>query len=244
MELISIEGIVVSTLNYGETSKILNILTRDKGIIGVISKGCLREKSKLRVVSGLYTYAVFYVNYKKDGKLSTLTSADVIDYFINIRSNLELLGYLGYLVDLAKNVYKQHPEQGVYDILVSGIMKIERGFNPKVITNIVEIKYLDYLGVGLYLNGCVECGNTSIVTISLKKGGYVCAKHLTNEVIYEANMLKMLKAYYYVDIDKISELKLKTKLIDEIDNFLMTYYKEYTGLFLKSKNFFNNIKSS
>ena len=44
----------MSTLTYGENRKILNILTRDKGIIGVISKGCLREKSKLRVASGTY----------------------------------------------------------------------------------------------------------------------------------------------------------------------------------------------
>lgn len=239
MELISIEGIVVSTLKYGENSKILNILTRDKGIIGVISKGCLREKSKLRVASGLYTYAVFYVNYKKDGKLSTLTGADVVDYFINIRSNLEKLGYLGYLVDLAKNVYKQYSDVGVYDTLISAIMKIENGFNPKVITNILEIKYLDYLGVGLNLDGCVECGITNIATISLKKGGYVCARHLTGERVYESGILKMFKAYYYVDIDKISELKLKEKLVDEIDEFLGTYYKEYTGLYLKSKSFMN-----
>jgi len=49
----------------------------------------------------------------------------------------------------------------------------------------------------------------------------------------------MFKAYYYVDIDKISELKLKEKLVDEIDEFLGTYYKEYTGLYLKSKSFMN-----
>ena len=244
MELISIEGIVVSTLNYGENSKILNVLTRDKGIIGVISKGCLKEKSKLRVVSGLYTYAVFHVNYKKDGKLSTLTGADVIDYFINIRSDLEKIGYLGYLVDLAKNVYKQHYDEGVYDILISALKKIEGGFNPKVITNIVEIKYLSYLGVSLYLDGCVQCGIGSIATLSLKKGGYVCARHLTGERIYDSSMLKMIKAYYYVDIDKISELKLKNKLIDEIDEFLGAYYKEYTGLYLKNKNIIDNIKSS
>ncbi len=118
-------------------------------------------------------------------------------------------------------------------------MKIENGFNPKVITNILEIKYLDYLGVGLNLDGCVECGVTNIATISLKKGGYVCARHLTGERVYESGILKMFKAYYYVDIDKISELKLKEKLVDEIDEFLGTYYKEYTGLYLKSKSFMN-----
>ena len=243
MEIISIEGIVVSTLKYGENSKILNILTKEKGIIGVISKGCLKEKSKLRVISDNFIYAVFHLYYKEE-KLSTLISADVIDYFINIRSDIERIGYMNYLIDLSKNVYKQHGDSKIYDILISGLKKIEQKFNPQVITNIIEIKLLDFLGISLYLNGCVECGAPNIATISLKKGGYVCMKHKTDEVMYKIEVLKMIKAYYFVDIDKISELKVKQTVIDEIESFITVYYKEYTGLYLKSKNFLNNVKKS
>lgn len=243
MKVLSIEGIVVSTLKYGESSKILNILTKEKGIIGVIAKGSLSEKSKLRVVSGLFTYAIFHLNYK-EGKLSTLVSADVIDYFLNIKSDIEKMGYLTYLTDLAKNVYKHSPCEEVYDIFVSGILKIEEGFNPKVITNIIELKYLDFLGISLYLDGCVECNMSNVVSISHNKGGYVCARHRTNEPLYDETILKMVKAYYYIDLSKITSLKIKQQVVDSIDSFLNIYYKEYTGLFLKTKNFLNNIKSS
>ena len=243
MKIISIEGIIVSTTKYGETSKILNILTKEKGIIGVISKGSMSEKSKLRVVSANFTYAVFHLNYK-EGKLSSLISADVIDYFLNIKSDLEKMGYMNYLTELSKNVYKESPKEEIYDILISALNKIENGFNPKVITNIVEIKFLDYLGISLYLDGCVICNKPSIVSISHSKGGYVCALHRTNEPLYDSALLKMIKAYYYVDINKLSELKIKENIINEIDSFINIYYKEYTGLYLKSKNFLMNIKSS
>lgn len=241
MEIISIEGIVISSLKYGENSKILNILTKDKGIVGVISKGALKEKSKLRSVSDNFTYAVFHLYYK-EGKLGTLISADVINYFLNIRTDIEKLGVLNYLTELTRDVYKSSNNSEIYDIFISAIIKIEEGFNPKIISNIVELKYLDYLGIGLYLDGCVECGSTSVVSLSHSKGGYVCYRHRTNEPLYDAAFLKMIKAYYYVDINKISELNLKEKTVKEIDNFLDVYYKEYTGLFLKSKNFFNNLK--
>ena len=33
-------GIVLSETSYSETSKILNVLTEDYGMIGIISKGC------------------------------------------------------------------------------------------------------------------------------------------------------------------------------------------------------------
>lgn len=124
MEIISIEGFVVSSLKYGENSKILNILTREKGIIGVIAKGALNEKSKLRVISNLFTYAVFHIYYKEN-KLSTLISADVKNYFINIRSDIEKMGYMSYLTELTRNVYKQASEDVVYNIFISALLKIE-----------------------------------------------------------------------------------------------------------------------
>ena len=197
-------------------------------------------------VLGQYGIETVYQAYTldKEGKLSTLVSADVIDYFLNIKSDIEKMGYLTYLTDLAKNVYKHSPCEEVYDIFVSGILKIEEGFNPKVITNIIELKYLDFLGISLYLDGCVECNMSNVVSISHNKGGYVCARHRTNEPLYDETILKMVKAYYYIDLSKITSLKIKQQVVDSIDSFLNIYYKEYTGLFLKTKNFLNNIKSS
>lgn len=241
MEVISITGIVVNTLKYGENSKIINILTKEKGIIGVICKGALGEKSKLRVVSNNFIYANFHMYYK-EGKLGTLISADVIDYFLNIKSDIVKFSYMSYLCDLAKNVYKENNDPEIYDILISALLKINDGLDPKIITNIVEIKYLTFLGVGLNLDGCSVCGLTSVVSMSINKGGYVCAFHKGNLKDMDAATLKMFKAYYYIDINKISELNIKKNIADEIDRFLNIYYKEYTGLYLKSKNFIDKVK--
>ena len=241
MEIISVEGIVVSSVKYKENSKILNILTKDKGLIGVIAKGVLSDKSPLRIVSSTFTYANFYIYYK-EGKLSTLKEEDIINYFLNIKKYIVKLGYLNYLTELSKDVYKENNNENIYDIYKNALLKIEEGLNPKVITNIVEIKYLDFLGVGLYLDGCSVCSKSNIVSISLNKGGYVCLNHRTNEKEYDINTLKMFKAYYYIEIDTISELKIKEKTINDIDEFLTLYYKEYTGLYLKSKNFLETVK--
>ena len=42
------EGIILSETNYGESSKILNVLTDKYGLIRIMSKGCRKMKSKLR----------------------------------------------------------------------------------------------------------------------------------------------------------------------------------------------------
>ncbi len=241
MEIINVEGIVLKSVKYNESSKILNILTKEYGLIGVMAKGALKPKSTLRVVSENFTYANFQISYKKD-KISTLLEGDTIDYFINIKSDLEKYSYLNYLSELTYNVYKESENNEIYDLFKNAVLKIEEGYDPKVITNIVEIKYLDYLGIGLYLDGCVVCQKTSVSTISLSKGGFVCAMHKGNDKEYLANTIKMIRGYYYVDISKISDLKIKKEVIDEIDEFLTLYYREYTGLYLKSKKFLKEVK--
>ncbi len=235
-----VTGIIISSTNYNESSKILNIFTKEYGIIGVISKGCRKLKSKNKNISENFTYAKFNIYYKEN-KLSNLINGDVINYFKNIRNDISLIGYLTYIVDLSSQVYKQNEEEEIFNLMLSSILKIDDLFNPKVITNILEVKLLDYLGVSLNLDSCVKCGSKNIVTISSQAGGYVCKNCIKSERILSDKSLKMIRLYYYVDISKISELKIEDKTINQIDLFLKEYYDHLTGLYLKSKKFLDTI---
>lgn len=240
MEITEVKGIVISEKSYGESSKVLNILTKDKGVIGVISKGCKRLKSPLRSVSSNFSYASFNISYK-DNKLSTLISADIINPFSNIKKDIVKLSYLNFISELTNGVVKQSSNDKIYDIFLSAILKIEDGFDPGVITNILELKYLSFLGAKPKLNGCVVCSNPDVVTISSHAGGYLCKNHLNNEYIVSDKTIKLIKALEYVDISKISKLDLSEDVKKEINDFLDDYYDRYTGLYLKSKNFLKTL---
>ena len=47
-----LEGIIVSEVDYKESSKIINIYTKDEGIIGCLARGSKRLKSILWINSG------------------------------------------------------------------------------------------------------------------------------------------------------------------------------------------------
>lgn len=241
MEIKKLEGIVVSETNYSESSKILNVLTSEYGIIGVMSKGCRKIKSNLRSVSTKLSYGIFQIYYKKDG-LSTLISVDTIDSFMKIRSDITKISYASFLLELTEQVYKQNNNSNIFNLFISSLKKINEGFAPVIITNILQLKYLDYLGIGLQLDGCSVCGNSDdIVTISSKQGGYLCKECHSDEPIFSQRAVKLIRMFYYVDIDKISKLELHYDTIKEIDNFLDEYYDDYSGLYLKSKQLLKNL---
>ena len=235
-----VEGIIASSVNYGETSKIVNILTKE-GMIGAIAKGAKNIKSPLRSFTVNLTYGSFYLYYN-DNKLSTLKSADIICEFKNIKKDIILISYMSFLIDLATQVMKQNNDEEIYNLLVTTLYKIDEGLNPMVMTNILELKYLDYLGVGFDFNTCCKCGKKSnIVTIDPDAGGYICKNCYTNEIIYDSKTLKMLRMYYLVDIKSISELKISDNVVKNINYFVNTYYDRYTGLYIKSKKFLNEL---
>ena len=241
MKIISVVGIVISSTPFKENSKILNIFTKDMGIIGCVSKGCKNLKSKLRVISERFAYGTFHMYYKENG-LSTLIDGDIKDYFINIKSDIIKISYLTYICELSMNVYKESQSEEIYPLMESAILKIEEGHSPKIITNILELQYLEYLGINLNLDNCVKCGSNKVVTLSLSKGGYVCAEHRTNEPLISEKVMKMLRLYYYVDISKISNLDIDEEVSNEINHIIEEYYDEYSGVFVKSKKMLKDLE--
>lgn len=239
-----ITGFVISEIDYGETSKIINILTKEYGVIGVIAKGSRAIKSPLRSVTTKLTYAKFFIKYNED-KLSILTNVDIIDSLKNVKTDIEKISFVSYLLELASQVDKHsNMYEEIYNLLEASILKIEENFDPLVITNILELKYLDYLGVMPVLDSCSVCGTTtSIATLSASLGGYVCNNCLKNEKIVSEKTIKLIRMFYYVDISKIDKLDIRESVKLEINDFLDEYYDRYTGLYLKTKQFIKDIKN-
>lgn len=239
--LAEVEGFILSETPYSETSKIINVFTKEHGVIGIMCKGAKSLKSRVRATTLKYTYARFNIYYKEN-KLSLLNSADIIDPLKNIRNDITLISYISYLSELTHQVLKESPTAKIYDDFINVILKIESGLDPLVLTNILEIKYLNELGVLFNLDECVLCGNkTNIVTISSDTGGYICKDCLTNEPIVNKKVIQMLRMYYYVNIKSITDLKIDDDVKREIDFFLNNYYERYTGLYLNSKKFLQTI---
>lgn len=238
----TVEGIILNEKSYSETSKILNIITAKYGIIGVMAKGAKRINSPFRSGTMKLTFAKFHIVYKKD-KLSTLTGVDVINPLRQITKDIDRISYASFLTELSQQVMKTSGEKRVYELLREGLLKIEEGFDPMVITNIIELKYLDFLGVMPIIDSCASCGNKNeIVTLSSSAGGYLCKKCIKhNEHVVDPKVIKLLRMFYYVDVAKIESTNIKDKYKFQINTFLDEYYDRYTGLYLKSKEFIKNL---
>ena len=226
---------------YGENSKIVNILTKDKGLIGVMCNNVKSIKNPLRTKTLRFTYDHFHINYNEN-KLSKLIDVDIIDNFTNIKNDIELISYAQYINELTYQVYKQSESEDIFNMYISTLIKLNSKQDPLILTNILELKYLDYLGVGLNLDCCVNCGDQrNIVTIDPDEGGFVCKNCYTNQRVLSPKSIKLIRMYYLINIDSISSIKIDKDIANEINYFIDKYYERYTGLYLKTKDFLKKL---
>ena len=238
--LLEVEGFVLNETPYGETSKIINVLTKEKGLIGIMAKGAKSMKSLLRASTQVFTYGIFSIYYK-DNKLSTLSGVDIINPLTNIRTDLTKISYLTYLCELTSQIIKQSNDN-VFDMFINTVLKMEDNLDPVILTNILELKYLPLLGVGLNLDSCIKCGNkTNIVTIDASYGGLICKDCFQNEIIVDKKVIQLLRMYYYVDIKSITSINVKEAYKQTINKFISDYYDSFTGLYVYSKKFLEKL---
>lgn len=236
-----IEGIVISEYPFEESSKIIKIFTKD-GIISVIAKGAKKLKSPFFSVTSKLSYGVFNIVYKENN-LSKLVDADILNDYRNIKKDIIKTSYATYITELVTKVYKHDSNKNIFVLYMQSLDKIGEGYDPLVISDILRLKLLDYLGIKPIMDRCVECGNTTdIATISSYYGGYICKNCLRNEKIVSIKTISLIRGLYYVDISKIKKLDIPDIVKRELNEFIDDYYDRYSGIYLKSKIFLEAVK--
>ena len=232
-----VEGIVLKETLYGETSKIVQVLTKEYGLVSMIAKGALSLKSNLRSLTIPFLYGKFNIVYKND-KLSILSSGEVIKLYLSDIKNLKLYAYMSYLSELTYNVLKENNDIEVFNILKDGFDKLCEGFDYEVIKNIIEFKYLDYLGIKPNFEICQKCHKQSkFIALDGKSGGFICENCATNEIKVHDNFIKIIDRFINVDIKTIKAIKLSNDDKKIVSNFLKEYYETYSAIYIKSLKF-------
>ena len=236
-----IKGIIINEYPFEDNSKIINIFTEDK-LIGVLAKGAKKIKSPFFSSTSRFSYGEFDIVYKENG-LSTLKDASILNNFSTIKKDIVKISYATYITELSSKAYKHDINKNIYKLYLLSMDKINNNYNPRIITIILRLKLLEFLGISPILDRCATCGNKhNIITISSYFGGYLCKYCYRNEKLVLPNTIKLIRMLYLVDISKITKLEIKEEILKELEEFIDDYYERYSGIYLKSRILLDTIK--
>lgn len=199
--LLTTPAIVLRSMRYSESSRIVTLYTRDRGKMGVVARGASRPKSRLapllQPMSCLST--VIYVKEGRD--LQNLASAETMIRFGRLSERLESISVgLAIVETLNAVTLEDDPHAGLFDIVVDALNTLGR---PGVSEGRVNVWFLarlaPALGYGMQVSTCGVCAEAvsaagESVHYSPGLGAPLCPAHAepARSTVLSASSFRML----------------------------------------------------
>ncbi len=153
------DGIVVGRQDYGESDRIVRVLTPDEGRVSLLARGARADRSRW---SGLDLAARARIRSRR-GKsdLETLVEVEVVDPRVGIRGSLARLALAAYACELCGALAREgHAEPRLYGLLEMMLLVLDAatGDPGDALRAGLEAKALTFAGVAPVLDRCVACG--------------------------------------------------------------------------------------
>lgn len=181
MNLETVTGMVLSTMPIGEYDKRLVILTKEFGRISAFAKGARKPNSPLLASSQPFAFGRFTLYQGRNAY--TVNSAEIQNYFEELRVDLEKIAYGMYFCEVAASLtYENVEATGILKLLYQSLRALDKDNLPKeMVKSVFEIKALDFNGETPSVSECVKCrkkpegeGHPFYAGFSSKAGGMVC----------------------------------------------------------------------
>ncbi|MBU9712067.1 DNA repair protein RecO [Evansella tamaricis] len=239
-----VEGIIIRTNDYGETNKILTLFTRENGKVALMARGAKRPKSRFASSAQLFIYGIFV--YQRTSGIGTLNSADIIDSFKDVRSDLKLTAHGAYMVELLDKLTDDHERNPyLFELIFQMLHFLDEEIDPDILTRIFETKMLQVAGVTPVLDKCSLCGfSYEPFVFSVKNAGVLCQRCKGEDphyIVLLPSVHKLLLLFQQIDVKRIGNIRVKAETKKQLKDILGFYYDDYVGVRLKSKRFLDQV---
>jgi len=234
-DIIKTEAVVLSKLNYGDTSSIVTLYTESDGKLSAIIKGGRGPKSKSgKIIDPLnHLQIIFYKKNTRDVQI--LSDANLISHFVNIKENLDSTRYSFAIIELLKDLTVEHEANAK---LFKGLIKILNMINDKkeasaFLFGRFLLFFLSELGYELSIDKCSICGNHVIAKKSLGfdyNTGFVCPDCFESHSGLENVSAELFELIFCLKTNRLAE-KFSVDLMDRFNLLLERYLKFHVSDF-------------
>ncbi|MFO7524168.1 MAG: DNA repair protein RecO [Ignavibacteriaceae bacterium] len=246
-EIVKTEAVVLSKINFRDTSLILSVYTEMYGKMTVIIKGGRNPRSRFGMTADPLNH-VQMVIYKKDNRdIQLLSSADIISHYPRIKEDLDKTQYALAIMELIKKLTSENESnKKLFKGLVKILSQLESNReHPGISYERFFMFFLSELGYELQIYNCGFCKKE----IGKQSGGFsfetgiVCSEcHESHPGLYflSAELLNHL----FCLKNNISVNNIALDLIKQTNIFLERYTKAHIPDFsgVHTLSYYNNSK--
>lgn len=170
-----LRGFVLRDQPYGETDKLLDLLTADYGLITVSARGARRTKSKLLSSSQLFSLSEFQL-FQNKGRFS-VDSAELIESFQGLHRDIEKLICSAHLAEVFTDLLRDNlPDRQPYELWAYTANQVNSGNDPLLAVHAAQLRLLAIEGLKPSIENCKNCQQklTDSIRFSFNESASYC----------------------------------------------------------------------
>ena len=263
--LFATDGVITKVSDATGSDKFLNIITPNRGRIGVLVKGSRSPESKTASLSQLFTYGNFEI-YEKNG-MYWLRGGMVIDPFYNLSEDITRIAAATYMCEVANELTDESDEcEDILRLLLNSMYLLGKGekkislikavfelramaisgYMPDVTacryckTTIADEMYLDVLGGRIMCAECFKERGDRVKNISrdfedVREASIICRMTSSVAVALKYVLMSPPEKIFSFDIKDEDEMQLFSRLAE-------SYLTSHLGRGFDSLDFYNAVK--
>lgn len=227
-----IKGFVLSQTDYKDSDILMQVATKEHGILSFVGKASKKLDSKNHFLP-MCVYE-FIIDYKENKTIYSIHGSKLIDCYFD-DSDIDIISYKNIFIELAL----KNKDINTFDQLCFIYKHMNE--NNKYLLGSMFISYLSKkFGIMPNVDECAVCGHKKVVSISNNAGGFVCERHLNG---LKSMPIDRLKKFRLAVKGGFENYDILCKFEYDINDFnlITSFYLDNTDLIIKSYNFYRTL---
>jgi DNA repair protein RecO len=218
-------AIVLKTIDYSESSKIITLFTKEHGKIGVMARGAKRPKSKFAglLETGNLLDVVSY--YKASRSVQTLSEAAYLKKTLNIRLHFDKMGVMMSGLELISQLLHEHEvNHRIFDFAKNFLIWLnDADIKPARIFPYLQIRLAHLMGIGLRLESTVE--SPSNIFLNVDSGLISTQKASSHSYRLSKDQYRYIVLALQARTSLIFSIALENEALKELVEYLDRYLR-------------------
>lgn len=240
METKIIKGVVLSSFDYKEKDRLVELFTAELGKITAVIKGCKAPSAKLKFAFQPFCFAEFSVI--QIGKFYQIIDATLIDSFFDLTKQLDTYYLSSLVLELTSISIEDEEQNANLFILLLNVLKniCYDKLSPYLVTLKFCIDIMSMLGYKISFSKCSSCGLsfTNKIFLNLDVGSFVCVACKTqNSIIISNQAFASIKIVSNTDYQRLNTVKIANNVSREAIIVLCKNLEQRLSKIIRSSKF-------
>ena len=241
------EALVLRAVEFGESDRIVHLLTPETGRITAIAKGAKRSVKRFGGTLDFFNVLRIQMVQRRPHQMARLEQARLVQTFDGLRTRPKSFALGCYLLELLDRLAPQGGAPADLDRLFrfahEALGTLERREPDLRLRALIELCALDALGLRPELRHCVRCGKEApgpAVGFSVPDGGPVCrdcAAEVHDLLPLHLGTLRALEQGLRLGLARADRLALAPAALEEARRLLGRFERFHIGVELRSQRF-------